>query len=115
MDPISPSCRPTRSRRLPSGRRAVTTASRPSKWLQARRTDRRLRAAALPAAAAELRRLCSHHRRRAGSARHIAAQYVGDPQQFWRLCDSNGAMRPEALVSNVGAMLTITLPEGVPG
>jgi hypothetical protein len=46
---------------------------------------------------------------------NIAARYIGDPQQSWRLCDSNGAMQPEALVVNVGAMLTITLPEGVPG
>ncbi len=46
---------------------------------------------------------------------NIAARYVGDSQQFWRLCDANGAMQPEALVNNVGAMLTITLPEGVPG
>jgi hypothetical protein len=46
---------------------------------------------------------------------NITARFVGDPQQFWRLCDSNGAMQPEALVSNVGAMLTLTLPEGVPG
>jgi hypothetical protein len=46
---------------------------------------------------------------------NIAARYLGDPQQFWRLCDSNGALQPEVLVSSVGAMLTITLPEGVPG
>jgi hypothetical protein len=46
---------------------------------------------------------------------NIAASYIGDPQQFWRLCDANGAMQPEALVAHVGAMLTITLPEGVPG
>ncbi|MEA2887493.1 MAG: hypothetical protein QOD11_1853 [Bradyrhizobium sp.] len=46
---------------------------------------------------------------------NIAARYIGDPQQSWRLCDSNGAMQPEALVASVGATLTITLPEGVPG
>jgi hypothetical protein len=46
---------------------------------------------------------------------NIAARYIGDPQQFWRLCDANGAMQPEALVVNVGSTLTITLPEGVPG
>jgi len=46
---------------------------------------------------------------------NIAASYVGDSQQSWRLCDSNGAMQPEALVATVGATLTITLPEGVPG
>jgi hypothetical protein len=45
---------------------------------------------------------------------NIAARYLGDPQQYWRLCDANGAMQPEALVAHVGAMLTITLAEGVP-
>jgi hypothetical protein len=45
---------------------------------------------------------------------NLAARYLGDPQQSWRLADSNGAMQPEALVVNVGATLTITLPEGVP-
>jgi hypothetical protein len=42
-------------------------------------------------------------------------RYIGDPEQSWRLCDANRAMQPEALVANVGAMLAITLPEGVPG
>jgi len=46
---------------------------------------------------------------------NLAARYLGDPQQSWRLCDANRAMQPEALVVNVGATLTITLPEGVPG
>lgn len=46
---------------------------------------------------------------------NLAAQYIGDPLQWWRLCDANGAMQPEALVATVGATLVITLPEGVPG
>lgn len=46
---------------------------------------------------------------------NLAAQYLGDPQQFWRLCDANGAMRPEELTETVGRKLRITLPEGVPG
>ena len=46
---------------------------------------------------------------------NFAARYIGDPQQSWRLCDANGAMQPEALLADVGAMLTISLPEGVPG
>ena len=46
---------------------------------------------------------------------NLAARYLGDAQQSWRLCDANRAMQPEALVVNVGATLTITLPEGVPG
>jgi hypothetical protein len=46
---------------------------------------------------------------------NLAAQYLGDPQQSWRICDANGAMRPEALVADAGSTLSITLPEGVPG
>jgi hypothetical protein len=46
---------------------------------------------------------------------HLAARYVGDPEQFWRLCDANGALRPEELTETVGRRLRITLPEGFPG
>ena len=46
---------------------------------------------------------------------NIAAQYLGDPEQFWRICDANRAMRPEELTETVGKQLRITLPEGVPG
>lgn len=46
---------------------------------------------------------------------HIAARYLGDPQLFWRVCDSNRAIRPEELTETVGRPLLITLPEGVPG
>jgi hypothetical protein len=45
----------------------------------------------------------------------LAAQHLGDAEQFWRLCDANGALRPEALVEHVGRRLRITLPEGMPG
>jgi hypothetical protein len=45
----------------------------------------------------------------------IAARYLGDPEQFWRLCDANGVMRPSELTERVGAVIRITLPEGIPG
>ena len=45
----------------------------------------------------------------------IAAQYLGDPQLFWRICDANGAMRPEDLTSTVGKVLRICLPAGIQG
>ena len=45
----------------------------------------------------------------------IAAQELGDPQAFWRLCDANDAMRPDELTEEIGRRLRITLPEGVPG
>jgi hypothetical protein len=46
---------------------------------------------------------------------NLAAHYLGDPQQYWQLCDGNGAMRPAELTATVGKRLRITLPAGVPG
>lgn len=46
---------------------------------------------------------------------NLAAGYLGDPQQFWRICDANRAMRPDELIETIGRALRITLPEGVPG
>ena len=46
---------------------------------------------------------------------NIAARYLGDPLQYWRICDANGAVRPAELTDTAGRRLRITLPEGVPG
>jgi hypothetical protein len=46
---------------------------------------------------------------------NITARYLGDPLQFWRVCDANRAMRPEELTEEIGRRLRITLPEGIPG
>lgn len=46
---------------------------------------------------------------------NITAEYLGDPEQFWRLCDANNAVRPEELTEEIGRRLRITLPEGIPG
>ena len=46
---------------------------------------------------------------------NITARYLGDPEQFWRVCDSNRAMRPDELTETIGRRLCITLPEGIPG
>jgi hypothetical protein len=46
---------------------------------------------------------------------NITATYLGDPEQFWRVCDANGAMRPDELTETIGRRLRITLPEGIPG
>jgi hypothetical protein len=44
----------------------------------------------------------------------VAARFAGDPEQFWRLCDANGALRPDEL-EVVGRRIRITLPEGLQG
>ena len=44
----------------------------------------------------------------------ITALLLGDPTQFWRLCDANLAMRPEEL-EQPERILRVTLPEGIGG
>ena len=46
---------------------------------------------------------------------NITAQHLGDPEQFWRVCDANSALRPEELTEEIGRRIRITLPEGIPG
>lgn len=46
---------------------------------------------------------------------NIAARYLGDPLQFWRIADANRALRPDALTEEIGRKLRITQPEGIPG
>jgi hypothetical protein len=46
---------------------------------------------------------------------NITARYLSDPEQFWRICDANTPMRPDALTEEIGRRIRITLPEGIPG
>jgi len=46
---------------------------------------------------------------------NITAQYLGDPEQFWRICDANNVVDPDQLTETAGEKIRITLPEGVPG
>jgi hypothetical protein len=56
----------------------------------------------------------AEHRVREGERLdNLAAALVGDPEQFWRLCDANGVLKPEEL-EVTGRRIRITLPEGVP-
>ena len=41
---------------------------------------------------------------------NLAARYVGDPEQFWRICDANDVLRPEELTGEIGRVIKITLP-----
>ncbi len=45
---------------------------------------------------------------------NITARYLGDAEQFWRLCDANPVMHPAEL-EEPGRRIRITLPEGIPG
>ena len=46
---------------------------------------------------------------------NIAHKYLGDPEQFWQICDANKVMNPDELTETVGRKIRITLPEGIPG
>ena len=45
----------------------------------------------------------------------ITAQYLDDPEQFWRVCDANEAISPFELTDPIGRTIRITLPQGIPG
>ena len=65
--------------------------------------------------AAERLSLLQEHTVEAGDRLdNITARYLGDPLQFWRVCDANNAMNPFDLCAEVGRRLRITLPEGLP-
>jgi hypothetical protein len=40
----------------------------------------------------------------------IAARTLGDPEQFWQICDANEAMHPAELTREAGRVLRITFP-----
>ena len=44
----------------------------------------------------------------------ISYQSYKDPEQFWRICDANGAVDPAEL-TETGRTVRITLPEGITG
>ncbi len=41
---------------------------------------------------------------------NVTALYLGDPEQFWRVCDASNAMRPDDLME-IGRRLRIPLPQ----
>lgn len=42
---------------------------------------------------------------------NITAQYLADPEQFWRLCDANTVMHPHELTAEVGRKIRIAMPQ----
>jgi hypothetical protein len=40
----------------------------------------------------------------------ITARALGDPEQFWRICDANGAMHPKEMTTEVGRWLVVEMP-----
>jgi hypothetical protein len=40
---------------------------------------------------------------------HLASRYLGDPTQFWRICDGTGVLRPADL-EQTGRRVPISMP-----
>ncbi|MCA8880773.1 MAG: hypothetical protein KDA73_12645 [Rhodobacteraceae bacterium] len=45
----------------------------------------------------------------------LSAQYFGDPELFWQICDANRAMEPQDLTYVIGVRIRISMPAGIPG
>ncbi len=43
---------------------------------------------------------------------NVTAKYLGDPEQFWQVCDVNDAMRPDELTEEIGRRLKVAMPTG---
>jgi hypothetical protein len=41
---------------------------------------------------------------------NVTARYLGDPHQFWRVCDANNVLRPDEL-EDLGQAIRIALPD----
>ena len=46
---------------------------------------------------------------------NLSHEYLGDSEQFWRICDSNAAMHPNELTEEIGTKIKIALAAGMPG
>jgi hypothetical protein len=40
---------------------------------------------------------------------NITARYLGDPTQFWRVCDVNLILKPDELTDEIGGLIKIAL------
>lgn len=41
---------------------------------------------------------------------NLTAMYLGDPLEFWLLCDSNNVLRPTELTETPGRVINIVIP-----
>lgn len=40
---------------------------------------------------------------------NITARYMGDPTQFWKVCDANLILKPDELTDEIGRLIKIAL------
>lgn len=55
--------------------------------------------------------LLEHTVREGDRLDNITARYIGDPEQFWRLCDANVVLRPEELTDEIGNVIRVMSPQ----
>jgi nucleoid-associated protein YgaU len=67
----------------------------------------------LPPQPGSLSTLAQHVVTRGDRLDLIAARYLGDPAQFWRICDANLCAHPEELTAEdrIGGTLRIPVPQ----
>ena len=72
------------------------------------RTLRYVRRRFLPALGTPLE-LARHNVDASDRLDNISARYLGDPLQFWRICDAHAVLRPSELTAQAGATILIPL------
>jgi hypothetical protein len=41
----------------------------------------------------------------------ISARTLGDPEQFWQICDANNALNPFGLTDEIGRVVRVPVPQ----
>lgn len=54
--------------------------------------------------------LVSHTVKKGERLDRISTRYLGDPLQFYRICDANGVLRPTELTDETGRSIAIAMP-----
>lgn len=54
--------------------------------------------------------LIEHHVVRGDRLDLVTARYLGDPMEFWRLCDGSNVIRPDEL-EEVGRVITVAISD----
>lgn len=76
----------------------------------ATREVRYVRRRFLPAPATDAETLAEHTVVDGDRLDNVAARYLDDPLQFWRLCDANHPLHPFELTDEVGETIKVALP-----
>jgi hypothetical protein len=76
------------------------------------RTIRYVRRRFIPQRPGQL--LAEHHVVGGDRLDNLAARYLGEPRDFWRLCDANEVLSPDELTDEVGRVIRVSLPDVEP-